>query len=154
MHAEAADSESRTVNFLLIEDDVDHAALIRRSLSRTSISHVVHHVRNGADGLGFLRQEGAFADQKRPDVVILDLNLPKLNGHEVLEAKRNDETLASIPVVVLTTSNAAQDRASAYRFGANSYLVKPLEFVQFREMVDDLSRYWGIWNQPAPLEDR
>src|SRR5690606_24500907 len=99
--------------------------------------------------LDYVRRQGRFADVRRPDVILLDLKLPKVNGHEVLAAIKDDPDLCSIPVVVLTTSSAETDRLKAYRHHANSYLVKPINFSRFRQMVSDLSLYWGVWNQPS-----
>src|SRR5690606_31762487 len=98
----------------------------------------------------FLRRQGAHAEAERPDVVLLDLKLPKVDGLEVLAAIRADEELRDLPVVVLTTSDAEADRERAYEHHVNSYLVKPVDFEKFRQMVNDLSLYWGVWNVLPP----
>lgn len=136
------------VHFLLVEDDDDHAALVERSLKRNRVQNRVSRVSDGAQAIQFLRNEGEFADAIRPDTILLDLKLPKLNGHEVLEIIKADEDLRAIPVVMLTTSDAENDRAKAYHHHVNSYVVKPLDFTKFRELVEELNLYWGVWNRP------
>lgn len=143
----------KLIRFLLVEDDDDHAAIVLRSLKRSRVANQVDHVSDGAAAIAFLRKQGEFANRQCPDVVLLDLNLPKLNGHQVLSAIRSDAAIAHLPVVILTTSDAETDRAKAYDHHANSYVVKPLDFTQFRKMVDDLCLYWGVWNRPAPELD-
>jgi len=138
---------ARLLNFLLVEDDVDHAELVIRSLARNRVSNAVEHLKDGEEALAYLRREGPWADRPRPDVILLDLKLPRLDGHEVLAAIKADPNLRPIPVVVMTTSDAESDRERAYAQHANSYLVKPVDFAKFRQMVNDLSLYWGVWNQ-------
>ena len=140
----------RLVHFLLVEDDDAHAKLISRTLEQNRISNRLDRVVDGEAALEFLEQRGAFADARRPDIVLLDLKLPKLDGHEVLGRIKGNPRLASLPVVVLTTSDAEADRLRAYELHANSYLVKPVDFERLRQMVADLSLYWGLWNRPAP----
>ena len=141
--------ETRMLRFLLAEDDDDHAELILRNLKRNRVGNVVDHVRDGVEALDFLYRRGPYAGRLRPDVLLLDLNMPRLGGHEVLVTIKQDPNLCCIPAVILTTSDAESDRLRAYRHHANSYLVKPLDFAQFSKMVDELSLYWGIWNRPA-----
>lgn len=136
------------LTFLLVEDDDNHAHLVMRSLKKARVQNQVFRVCDGAAGLAFLRRQGEYSDKPHPDVVLLDLKLPKLNGHEVLAAIKSDKTLKTIPVVVMTTSNAESDRAKAYEHHANSYVVKPLDFDRFRDLVKDLCLYWGVWNEP------
>lgn len=146
-------SNDRLVRFLLVEDDEDHAALVKRSLTRSRIANEVQHVADGVMALKYLRGEDPYTDRRLPDVVLLDLNLPKLSGHDVLAAIRSERQLEHLPIVILTTSDAETDRAMAYEHHANSYVVKPLDFSQFRKLVDDLSLYWGVWNRPPPVRD-
>jgi CheY-like chemotaxis protein len=138
----------RAVTFLLVEDDDNHAHLVMRSLARSPVTNQVYRVHNGEEALAFLRGAGVYARYPRPDVVLLDLNLPRLSGHEVLRDIKEDRDLQAIPVVVLTTSCAERDRERAYSFHANSYVVKPVDFDQFQQLVTDLCQYWGAWNQP------
>jgi CheY-like chemotaxis protein len=146
---ETSTTNSRLVRFLLVEDNDDHAMLIQRCLQRSTVTTFVDRVADGVRALRFLRREGEFSACLRPDVVLLDLKLPKLDGHEVLAIMKADPTLQDIPVVVLTTSATEADRVRAYASHANSYLVKPLDFHRFQKLVQDMSVYWGVWNQPA-----
>lgn len=136
------------ISFLLVEDDDDHAQLVMRSLENHRITNKIYHVKNGADALDFLFQRGKFIEQETPDIILLDLKLPKIDGHEVLRKVKQDQTLKIIPVVILTTSSEESDRMTAYKAHANSYLVKPLDFINFKKMTEDLNLYWSVWNQP------
>lgn len=142
----------RLIHFLLVEDDDIHAHLVTRSLERARVSNRVSRVVDGAEAIAFLRKEGQHAGESQPDVILLDLKLPKVSGHEVLCAIKQDDQLKQIPVVVMTTSDAESDRAQAYEHYVNSYVVKPVDFDKFRQLVDDLCLYWGVWNEP-PNED-
>lgn len=137
--------EPRLIRFLLVEDDDSHATITMRSLRQNRVGNAIERVRDGAAALEYLRDPS----RPRPDVILLDLKLPKVDGHEVLAAIKQDPQLRLIPVVVLTTSDAELDRIEAYRHHVNSYLVKPIDFERFRQLVRDLSLYWSIWNRPA-----
>ena len=139
----------RLLHFLLVEDDDDHAEIVTRTFRQNHIGNTIDRVADGVQALQYVRRQGAYAGRPRPDVILLDLNLPKVDGHEVLDAIKSDPDLKCIPVVVLTTSDAETDRAKAYEHHANSYVVKPVDFVRLRQMVNDLSLYWGLWNQPV-----
>lgn len=149
MHAEP----SSPVRFLLVEDDEGHASLVQLALAEHHIANAVDWVHTGDDALAYLRGTGRYADRPRPDVVLLDLKLPGMSGHELLSAIKSDDGLRAIPVVVLTTSSDENDRARAYRAHANSYLVKPIDFHEFHRMVRDLERYWSVWNAPPPAAE-
>lgn len=140
------------ITFLLVEDDDTHAHLVTRSLSKSRVANFVHRVADGEKALQFLRGEGEYEGQEYPDVVLLDLKLPKVDGHEVLAAIKSDPELKKIPVVVMTTSDAESDRAKAYEHHANSYVVKPVDFEKFRQLVNDLCLYWGVWNESPEVE--
>lgn len=142
--------KKKLVDFLLVEDDEDHAALVTRALKKGRVVNDINWVQDGVAAMQFLRQEGEFSDAPPVDIVILDLKLPKKDGLEVLEEIREDEKLTMLPVVVLTTSSAETDRARAYRHHANSYLQKPVDYEKFRKLVEDLSLYWGVWNEGPP----
>ncbi len=134
---------------MLIEDNADHAELIIRTLEEHRIANKVRHFFDGQTALDYLFQRGEFTDPStsiRPHVVLLDLRLPRVDGIEILRAIKNDENLKSIPVVVLTTSEAEKDVARAYKNHANSYLVKPVGFEEFKELMDNLGYYWLAWN--------
>jgi len=136
------------VKFLLAEDDDDHVFLVRKAMQEKRLGNEIAHVHNGEEALAFLRREPPYESAWRPDVILLDLKMPKVDGHEVLRAVKSDESLKSIPVVVLTTSDGEVDRARAYDAHVNSYLTKPLEFEAFSDMVDRLNVYWGELNRP------
>ncbi|MHC4093616.1 MAG: response regulator, partial [Planctomycetota bacterium] len=125
-------------HFLLVEDDDAHAELVLLGLEEGRLGNTVDRVADGAAALGYVRREGKYAQAPRPDVILLDLRLPRVEGHQVLEALKNDEDLRAIPVVVLTTSATEADKAKAYSNHANSYLVKPPDFEKFQQMIKDL----------------
>lgn len=135
------------IHFLLVEDDEDHAELIRLALAENGPLVTLDWVRDGEEALAFLRREGPHAHRRRPDVVLLDLRLPRIDGLAVLAEIKTDDTLRSIPVVVLTTSRADADRATAYASHANSFVTKPVDFEKFHRMIKDLGAYWATWNQ-------
>ncbi len=138
----------RPVRFLLAEDDADHADLVMRALRKSDVSNEFAHVRDGEEALAYLRRQPPHENVSRPDVIVLDLKMPRMDGHELLEVIKVDPDLAMIPVVVLTTSKSEADRARAYGSHANSYLVKPLDFQRFHEMISQLGVYWSVWNEP------
>lgn len=147
MNWEHESPDPQILHFLLIEDDDDHAEIVMRTVSWGRSGNTVHRVSDGDAGLAYLRgNEDAM--RKRPDVVLLDLKLPGRDGHEILREIKSDPALRSIPVVMLTTSAAESDRLRAYENFANSYIVKPVSFGRFRQMVADLSLYWGVWSPP------
>ena len=139
-------NQTKTHRLLLIEDDQAHADLIQMTLEDHGDDLDINHVNNGAKAIDYLRNQGEYTEATRPDLVLLDLNLPKISGHEVLEQIKSDESLQSIPVVVLTTSANEQDISKAYRHNANSYLTKPADFQKFQSMIHDLRAYWTKWN--------
>ncbi|MBO6513304.1 MAG: response regulator [Phycisphaerales bacterium] len=134
--------------FLIVEDDDDHAELIKLSMELSGGNSVFDRVSDGAEALEFLKQHGVHKDSPLPDVILLDLNMPKVNGHQVIESVKADNKLKLIPIVVMTTSNAQQDRIRAYESAVNGYVIKPVNFDQFKELVCDLEKFWSEWNQP------
>ncbi len=141
---------------MLVEDNVDHAELVVRTLEEHHISNKVLHFLDGQSALDYLLRRGAFSELteiERPHVILLDLRLPRVDGMDVLKAIKEDADLKTIPVVVLTTSEAEKDVARAYYNHANSYLVKPVGFDDFKKLMDDLGFYWLGWNtNPPPRE--
>jgi CheY-like chemotaxis protein len=134
---------------LLVEDNLDHAELVMRTLAEHRVANTVCHVRDGQSALDYLFHRGPYADLERsstPHVVLLDLRLPGVDGIEVLKAIKASEDLRRIPVVVLTSSEAERDVARAYNNHVNSYLVKPVGFEEFSKLMDDLGFYWLGWN--------
>jgi len=141
---------------MLVEDNVDHAELVIRTLEEHRIANRVRHFLDGQSALDYLFQRGEFlnrTDNIRPHVILLDLRLPRVDGIDVLKAIKEDDNLKTIPVVVLTTSEAEKDVAKAYYNHANSYLVKPVGFDEFKRLMDDLGFYWLSWNtHPDPRD--
>jgi CheY-like chemotaxis protein len=135
---------------LLVEDDPAHAEIVRRNFVNFRMANRLMHVADGQQALDYLFRRETFQDPNqspRPNLILLDLRLPKVDGLEVLTAIKADAELARIPVVVLTTSAAEVDMAKAYGNHANSYLVKPVDFPQFLKLMDALGYYWLVWNQ-------
>jgi len=143
-------SHQNTTHFLLVEDDENHAYLIQRHLKRCPVKITISHVTDGVMAAEYVRKQGNFVDVERPDVILLDLNLPRMGGHEFLEMIKSDDSLYDIPVVILSTSRNDRDVSEAYKHHANSYMVKPVDFEEFGEMVNQLGTYWGRWNQKPP----
>lgn len=138
------------LTILLVEDNLGHAELVKRTLNQHRIANKIFYVHDGEKALDYLFRREGFTDPQsspRPHVVLLDLRLPRIDGLEVLKKIKQDDTLKQIPVVVLTTSKAEQDITMAYMNHANSYLVKPVDFTKFSQMMDDLGFYWLSWNR-------
>ena len=141
--------DHRPVLILLVEDDAAHAEIVHRNLSGLPVPHRIVHLADGQQALDYLQRTGSYAGPDaapRPDIVLLDLRLPRVDGLEVLRLVKEDPALQSIPVVVLTTSAAESDRALAYGRRANSYLVKPVELTRFTELMRTFGLYWLAWN--------
>jgi CheY-like chemotaxis protein len=140
---------------LLVEDNPDHADLLTLSLMESEPkAKVVHRVSDGDAALDYLLRRGDLADpgrSPRPRLILLDLRLPKMDGLAVLKKIRTspDEELRRIAVVVLTSSEADRDAAAAYDCGANSYVIKPVDYEKFHQLVTEMGRYWLVWNRPA-----
>lgn len=134
------------VNILLVEDNADHVELITRALQTNNVLNEVHVVSNGEEALDYLHQRGAYADAPRPGLILLDIKLPRIDGIEVLRRIKTDATLKTIPVVMLTTSADEKEMMESYQYGANSYIVKPVDFQQFMAVVKDLKLYWLVTN--------
>jgi CheY-like chemotaxis protein len=149
---------ARALNILLVEDNPDHAELVRRSLERFEFASSLHHVEDGEAALDFIFGRAAFADRKQfpsPDLVLLDLRLPRLDGLEVLRHVKSHPTLHAIPVVVLTTSDAERDLAMACKYNANSFVTKPVDSQRLAQLIRDLEFQWLAWNKnPLPKGDR
>jgi CheY-like chemotaxis protein len=142
---------------LLIEDNPDDEALTLRALEKNNIKNDVVVVRDGAEALDYLFGTGSYAGRDltiMPQLTLLDLKLPKVDGLEVLRRLRANEHTRLLPVVILTSSNEEQDRVNGYGLGANSYVRKPIDFGQFIDAVRQLGLYWLILNEPAPLPKR
>jgi len=137
------------VVILLVEDNPAHAELIMRNFEDHRIANHVRHVSDGEAALDYLFRRGAHADPEKnpaPHLILLDLRLPRVDGLEVLQEIKAAPELRTIPVVILTTSEAEQDAGRAYEHHANSYLVKPVDFEQFSKLMEELGFYWLAWN--------
>ena len=147
--------DEEPLHVLLVEDDPDHADLVTFSLVKNQPkAKVVHHVSDGDAALDYLFRRGDFANRDRsprPHLILLDLRLPKVDGLAVLKEIKtsSDEELRRIPVVVLTSSEAYRDTAAAYDCGANSYVIKPVDYEKFHNLVADVGHYWLVWNWQA-----
>jgi CheY-like chemotaxis protein len=136
---------------LLVEDNPDDEALMLRAFQRSNLANRIEVARDGAEALELL-----LGSQTRPlpTLVILDLKLPKVDGLDVLRRVRTSERTRTLPVVVLTSSREEQDLVESYRLGANSYVRKPVDFVQFAEATQTLGLYWLVVNEPPPVRER
>lgn len=144
-------NHSEIVDILLVEDNPQDAELTIRALRKSNLANQLIAVEDGAEALDFIFCRGKYGDREighTPRVVLLDLKLPKVNGLEVLRALKQDERTRTIPVVVVTSSREDPDIKTAYALGANSYVVKPVDFDAFAEAVSSLGLYWLLVNQP------
>jgi len=135
-------SPSDHVHVLLVEDDPGDVLMTREAFEHHKIRNPLHVVSDGAEALRFLRKEGEYADAPRPGLVLLDLNLPRMNGREVLAEVKSDPNLRSIPVVVLTTSAAEEDILRSYDLHANAYVTKPVDFSRFMEVIRQIDDFF------------
>jgi len=137
------------VPFLLVEDDPGDVLLIRESFADHKVANDLSIVSDGVQALAFLRRQGEYASARRPGLVLLDLNLPRMNGIEVLAEIKGDPLLTTIPVVVLTTSDAEEDIVRSYKLHANAYITKPVEFERFRHVVHQIDEFFvGVVRLP------
>jgi CheY-like chemotaxis protein len=132
----------KVIDVLLVEDDPGDVLMTREAFEDNKVANRLQVVSDGVSALAFLRKEGEHADAPTPDLVLLDLNLPRMDGREVLEAMKNDAALRSIPVVVLTTSEAEEDVVRSYSLHANAYVTKPVDFDRFIEVVRQIDEFF------------
>lgn len=133
---------TRPVEILLVEDDAGDIDLTKEALEESKLQLNLNVVRDGVDAIAYLRQTGEYAFSTRPDLILLDLNLPRKDGREVLQDIKNDDKLKVIQVVVLTTSDTDEDIIKSYNFGANCYVNKPLDLEEFIQIVKSIEDFW------------
>ncbi|MBN1307302.1 MAG: response regulator [Chitinispirillaceae bacterium] len=134
--------DARPVEILLVEDSPSDAALTVEALKAGKVANRLSHVSDGVEAMDFLRRRGDYAKAPRPDLIMLDLNLPRKDGREVLEELKRDESLKTIPVIVLTTSRSDEDILRSYKLHANCYITKPVEFSKFIDVVRSVEQFW------------
>jgi two-component system response regulator len=135
-------SQGRPIEVLLVEDDPGDELMTREAFEENKVRNNLHVARDGEEALDFLNRRGEFADRPRPDLVLLDLNLPKFDGLQVLAEIKADENLRTIPVVVLTTSAAEEDIVRSYQLHANAYVTKPVDFARFIQVVRQIDDFF------------
>lgn len=141
---------SQQLSVLLVEDDPGDVLIAREALLAGQVSSRLDVVSDGVEAIGYLRREGAYADAARPDLILLDLNLPRKSGYEVLAEVKADPELRRIPVVVLSTSTAVEDVVRSYDLYANVYVAKPVDFNDFTEVVRQIDSFFASVAQLAP----
>lgn len=144
-------NKATIVDILLVEDNPNDAELIVRALKKRNIANPLHHVTDGAEALDFVFCRGIYSNRSisaPPRVILLDLKLPKVNGLEVLKEIKNDARTRTIPVVIVTSSREDPDIKTAYELGANSYVIKMVDFDSFLDVMSNLGLYWVLVNQP------
>jgi chemotaxis family two-component system response regulator Rcp1 len=132
----------RPIDILLIEDNMGDIDLAREALGLSKLHNSLHVVQDGVAAMDFLRKKGKYANSPRPDLIILDLNLPKMDGRQVLAEVKVDDNLKRIPVVILTTSRAEEDVLKSYNLHANCYITKPLDMMQFLHVIQSIEEFW------------
>jgi CheY-like chemotaxis protein len=140
MHNQLADG--RTAEILLVEDNGNDVELTRQGFKRAKLLVNLHRVRDGEECMAFLRKQGKYANAPTPDLILLDLNMPKMGGEQVLAEMLKEDNLKSLPVVILTTSEQADEVLKMYKMRCSSYIVKPVDFDQFLKVVRAITEYW------------
>ncbi|MEO6087981.1 MAG: response regulator [Umezawaea sp.] len=135
-------SAAPAIDVLLVEDDAGDALITLEAFEHHKVFNRLHRVRDGVEALAFLRNEGQFTDAPRPGLILLDLNLPRMSGHEVLAAVKQDDTLRRIPIVVLTTSESEEDVLRSYDLHANAYVTKPVDFDAFVRAIRQIDDFF------------
>ena len=135
-------TRGRPATILLVEDNDDDVELLRISLEKSKVKIALHHTSDGEECIAFLRKQGEYTDAPTPDLILLDLNMPKMDGREVLTEIARDEKLRHLPVVILTTSAEENEILSMYNLRCSSYIVKPVDFEQFHQVVRSITEYW------------
>jgi CheY-like chemotaxis protein len=148
--------KQQPIDILLVDDNPDDVELALYALRRNQLANHIHVVNDGVEALDFLFCEGEYSDRQcaqKPKLILLDLKMPRVDGLEVLKAIRENPQTAGIPVVILTTSKEDRDLVESYRLGVNSYIVKPVDFEQFSDVVRQLGFYWLLLNEHPPMRE-
>lgn len=140
------------IDVLLVEDSPSDAKLTSKTFKKAKVLNTLHIVEDGVEAMDFLHQTGPYKDSPRPDLILLDLNLPKKDGRQVLEEIKDDPALQNIPVVVLTTSEAEEDILKSYKLRANCYITKPVTLKQFTKVVESIEDFWLKVVKLPPVE--
>lgn len=135
-------TSARPIEILIVEDSATDVMLAKDALEFAKVRNNLHVVKDGVEAMAYLRKQGEYSAETRPDLILLDLNMPRKNGREVLAEVKADDELRSIPVVVLTTSEAQEDVLNAYGLHANCYISKPVDFEQFANVVRAIDQFW------------
>jgi chemotaxis family two-component system response regulator Rcp1 len=135
-------TEGTPIELLMVEDNEGDARLTREVMRDSKVKNTIHHVLDGVEAMDFLRKQGKYANAPRPDLILLDLNLPRKDGREVLMDIKKDEDLMRIPVVILTVSNDEADILKSYNLHANCYITKPIDLTQFLKVVRSIEDFW------------
>lgn len=141
----------KIANILLVEDLPAHVKLTRRALERAKVVANLHVAESGEEALAFLYKKDKYKNSPRPDLILLDLKLPKISGKEVLSILKSDETLKAIPIVILTTSTALLDIDDTYKAHANAYITKPVSFERLVEAITSINQFWFVIASQPPL---
>jgi len=136
------ETTNKPIEILLVEDNEGDARLAREALKDSKVTNIIHHVHDGIEAMDFLHHQGKYKNAVRPELILLDLNLPRKDGREVLAEIKNDDNLAIIPVVVLTISNDEQDILETYKLHVNCFITKPIDFEQFIKVVRSIEDFW------------
>ncbi|MBI3355932.1 MAG: response regulator [Nitrospirae bacterium] len=143
---------SEPLELLLVEDNEDDIILVEEAFAEAKLMNVIFTVRDGDEALAYLRQEGLYKHMRRPGLVLLDINMPKKSGFEVLQAMKADPRLQLMPVIILTTSDREDDVVRSYADGASSYIRKPISLAQFAEAVKGFEVYWTMVSRVPPTK--
>jgi CheY-like chemotaxis protein len=135
---------SQPMEILLVEDNEDDILLEQEALAEAQLVNLMHVVRDGEEAMAFLRREGKYQNAQRPGLILLDINMPKKNGFEVLNEIKSDPALKHMPVVMLTTSDSEADIVKSYAKGACSFITKPMDFDKFRDVARQFALYWAL----------
>jgi two-component system response regulator len=144
----------RVAEILLVEDNENDVVLTRHGFRKSNLAVNLHHVEDGVECMAFLRKEGRYADVPTPDLILLDLNMPRMDGREVMAEMVQDKALRRLPVVILTTSSDEQEILSMYDLRCSSYIVKPVDFNQFQRVLSVFADYWFTVVVLPPAGDR